>query len=59
VQEVQVEIEFEVELIDVTSDPALEARHREHLPVVEIDGVQVFTYFVDPSALRARLAANA
>jgi hypothetical protein len=37
--------------------PELEARYRELLPVVEVDGVQVFTYFVDADALRARLGA--
>jgi len=29
---------------------------RELLPVVEIDGQRAFTYFVEPDALRARLA---
>nr|MBA3566135.1 glutaredoxin family protein [Actinomycetota bacterium] len=37
-------------------DPSLEARYRELLPVLEIDGERVFTYFVEPAALRARLA---
>jgi len=31
-------------------------RYRELLPVVEIDGQRAFTYFVEPDALRARLA---
>jgi len=34
----------------------LEARYRAHLPVVEIDGVEAFTYFVDQVAFRARLS---
>jgi hypothetical protein len=42
-------------LVDVAGDPALEARYREHLPVVEMDGERAFTYFVEPEALRARL----
>jgi hypothetical protein len=49
------ELGFELTLVDVTGDPALEARYREHLPVVEIEGERAFTYFVDPDALRARL----
>jgi len=42
--------------VDVTGDDALEARYRKLLPVVEIDGQRAFTYFVEPDALRARLA---
>ena len=40
--------DFELELVDIGGDPELEARYRERLPVVEIDGEQAFTYFVDP-----------
>ena len=50
------ELGFELTLVDVSADPELEARYREHLPVVEVDGERAFTYFVDPDALRARLA---
>jgi Glutaredoxin-like domain (DUF836) len=55
VREVQAELAFEVELVDIAGDPDLERRHREHLPVLEIDGERAFTYFVDADALRARL----
>ncbi len=44
-------------VVDVGGDPELEARYRQSLPVVEVDGVRAFTYFVDAEALRARLAA--
>ena len=47
---------FELEEIDITGDPELEARYREWLPVVEIDGERAFTYFVQPEALRRKLA---
>jgi hypothetical protein len=40
----------------IDGDPELEARYRELLPVVEIDGEQAFVYFVQPDALRGRLA---
>ena len=50
------DVVFALEVIDVGGDPALEAEYREHLPVIEIDGERAFTYFVDPEALRARLA---
>ena len=49
------EVDFELELVDIDGRPELEARYRELLPVVEIDGEQAFTYFVDADALRNRL----
>jgi glutaredoxin len=50
------ELEFELEEIDISGDEELESRYRELLPVVEIDGEQVFTYFVHVDAFRRRLA---
>ncbi len=52
------EIEFELSEVDITGDPDLEARYREWLPVVEIDGERAFVYFVPPEAFRRRLAAR-
>jgi hypothetical protein len=46
-------------VVSIDGDVELEARYRELIPVVEIDGRQAFTYFVDPYALRERLAARA
>ena len=57
VEKARAELDFELQLVDIAGDPALEARYRELLPVVEIDGVRAFTYFVEPEALRARLRA--
>ena len=42
--------------VDITGDADLEARYREWLPVVEIGGERAFVYYVDPAALRRRLA---
>ena len=55
VHEVQAELVFELELVDIGGVEELEARYRELLPVVEIDGDVAFTYFIDPDALRERL----
>jgi glutaredoxin len=55
VSEAQAELGFELELVDVAADAELEARYRALLPVIEINGEQAFTYFVDPDAFRARL----
>jgi glutaredoxin len=41
--------------IDVTGDDALEARYREWLPVVEIDGERAFVYYIDEAALLRKL----
>ena len=50
------DVQFELALVDIGGDAELERRYREHLPVIEIDGERAFVYFVDPDALRARLA---
>ena len=55
VREAQAELGFDLRVVGIDGDPALEAAYREHLPVIEIDGVRAFTYFVEPNALRARL----
>ena len=46
------------EEVDITGDPDLEARYREWLPVVEIDGERAFVYFVQPEGLRRKLASQ-
>ena len=51
------ELEFELEEIAIDGSPELEARYRELIPVVEIDGEQVFTYHVHEDAFRRRLGA--
>ena len=58
VREVQADLGFELALVDVGGDPGLEARYREHLPVVEIGGVERFRYEVDEDALRAYVAPS-
>src|SRR5207302_8787147 len=52
------ELEFELEEVLIDGDPELEARYRELIPVVEIDGEQAFVYFAPPDALRRRLAQS-
>jgi glutaredoxin len=44
------------EAVDITDDQELEARYREWLPVVEIDGVRAFVYYVDEAALLKKLS---
>jgi glutaredoxin len=44
--------------VDITGDAELEARYREWLPVVEIDGARAFVYHVDEAALRRKLVSR-
>ena len=41
--------------VDVTLDPVLERRYGERIPVVALDGEELFDYLVDPDVLRDRL----
>jgi len=45
------------DVVDIAGEPALEARYRELIPVVEIDGERVCTYYVQPEPFRRRFAA--
>jgi len=47
---------FELEEVDVSIDPELHRRYGERIPVVTLDGEEVFEYFVDADALDQRLA---
>ena len=48
----------EFDEVDIGGHPELESAYREWLPVVEIDGERAFVYYVDPDALRRKLAAQ-
>ena len=52
------ELGFELEEVAIDGDPELESRYRELIPVVEIDGVQAFTYYVQPEPFRKRIAQS-
>ena len=41
--------------VDITSDDALHAAYLERIPVVVLDGVELFELFVDEAALRRLL----
>ena len=43
------------EEIDIERDDALLKRYLERIPVVAVDGEELFDFFVDEGALRARL----
>ena len=59
VEEVRAERDFDLRVVDIEGDPELEARYREWLPVVEIDGARAFVYHVQAADLARRLDAQA
>ena len=46
---------FTIEEIDITRDDALHARYLERIPVVALDGEELFDYEVDERALLRRI----
>jgi hypothetical protein len=42
-------------VVDITTDPELERRHRTRIPVVTVDDVERFAYHVDEDELRELL----
>ena len=56
--ELRREHEFELLEVDIGGDPELEARYREWLPVVEIDGERAFVYYLDTDAFLRKLGAQ-
>jgi glutaredoxin len=59
VEQVRAEREFELRVVEIDGDPELEARYREWLPVVEIDGRRAFVYYVQAADLARKLDAQA
>ena len=51
----QAELSFALEERDITTDDALHRAYFERIPVVALDGDELFEYFVDEAVLRARL----
>jgi glutaredoxin len=46
---------FELDEVDVSVDPALNRRYGERIPVVMVDGEELFEHFVNPVVLAERL----
>jgi glutaredoxin len=55
VESVRSERSFDLREVDVSVDPELHRRFGERIPVVEIEGEELFEFHVDPVALRERL----
>ncbi len=55
VERVRAEHGFELEQVDVSIDPLLNRRYGERIPVLELDGEELFEFFVQEASLRERL----
>jgi glutaredoxin len=48
---------FDLEEIDITRDPSLEALYRERIPVIKIDGEEVLELVIEATELEKALAS--
>ncbi len=58
VAEVRADIAFTVTEVDISTQPELEARFGQDIPVLFIDGRKAFKYRLTPGALRRRLCRS-
>jgi glutaredoxin len=54
----QAELGFALEERDITSDEALLRAYFERIPVIALDGEELFDFFVEEAALRERLESR-
>ena len=54
-QRVRARHPFALDEVDITRDDELHARYLERIPVVALDGEELFDFFVDEAELAARL----
>ena len=57
-REVLIRIGHPFEEIDIEADPDLHRKYLERIPVVALDGVELYDFFVDETDLRARVGSN-
>ena len=57
-ERVRADAPFELRLVDIERDDELFKRYLERIPVVCLDGEELFEYHVDEPALRSRLALS-
>ena len=55
VERVRADHDFELQEVDVSLDPVLHGRYGERIPVLELDGEELFEFFVQERPLRERL----
>jgi glutaredoxin len=57
-ERVRADVAFALDEVDITADDDLHARYLERIPVVTLDGEELFEFFVDEDALVARLSVS-
>ena len=57
-RELESELRFTLEERDITTDDALLRAYFERIPVVTLDGEELFEYFIDEGVLRERLESR-
>jgi glutaredoxin len=57
-RDLQAELDFELQERDIDGDEALQRAYFERIPVVTLDGQELFEYFVDEAVLRERLESR-
>jgi glutaredoxin len=57
-RELQAELEFDLLVRDITADDALHRAYFERIPVIALDGEELFDYFVDEAVVRERLKSR-
>ena len=55
VERVRAKHSFELREVDISLDPALFREYGERIPVLELDGEELFEFFVDEAELRRRV----
>ena len=56
--ELQRELGFDLRELDITADDALHRAYFERIPVVALNGEELFDYFVDEAVVRERLESS-
>ena len=54
----QQDLDFSIETRDIDADEALQRAYFERIPVIALDGEELFDYFIDESLLRERLESR-
>ncbi|HEY2216687.1 MAG TPA: glutaredoxin family protein [Solirubrobacteraceae bacterium] len=57
-RKLQDELDFSLDELDIDRDEALQRAYFERIPVIELDGEELFDYFVDEAVLRERLKSR-
>jgi len=56
IERVQARVRFDLRQVDIESDDALFMRYLERIPVISVDGRELFELFVDERAFETALA---